>query len=482
MRRNILVLFARQVYGHAFKSRAMQLLLAIMAALLVYAACCGRKIYVQQTASRLLYEQQVRDNWEKMPDKHPHRMAHYGYIVFRPKHLLSIFDFGMESYTGNAIFLEAHRQNTVNFSEAGFSTGMLRFGEISMAMILQLLVPLVIFFAGFHTIAADRENGTLKILLSQGASWKEIIAGKTIGLTGIALSLLLFSVLVLLAVCCSIQGSLLTADVLLRTGSITLCYAAYFFLVCLLTVLMSAVSRTARLALVTLTGIWLLFAVMLPRATQVLGNMLYPSPSRVEFETAIEKDLEKKGDSHDPNDPYYSALKDSVLKAHHVDSVEKLPFNYSGFQMKEGERISAAIYNQHLLTLQNRYEQQNKVTRLSAFINPFAALRNISMATSGTDFYSYTGFQHQAEAYRYRLAQYMNELQIKLISNKKQGDQDKPYSISREYWKTFPGFHYRPTGLGRAMLYELLSLAALLFWIILLVFAAAILSKKLKAL
>jgi ABC-2 type transport system permease protein len=76
----------------------------------------------------------------------------------------------------------------------------------------------------------------------------------------------------------------------------------------------------------------------------------------------------------------------------------------------------------------------------------------------------------------------MNELQIKLISNKKQGEQDKPYSISREYWKTFPGFHYRPTGLGRAMLYELLSLAALLFWIILLVFAAAILSKKLKAL
>ena len=45
---------------------------------------------------------------------------------FRLKHPLSTFDFGIESYTGNAVFLEAHRQNMVNFSEAGFSTGLLR--------------------------------------------------------------------------------------------------------------------------------------------------------------------------------------------------------------------------------------------------------------------------------------------------------------------------------------------------------------------
>lgn len=475
MKPDVLILFARQVYVNAFKNKAVVTLLGIILALQVYAAYSGAAIYQQQTASRLMYQQQVRHNWEKMPDKHPHRMAHYGYIVFRPKHILSFFDPGIESYTGNAVFLEAHRQNTVNFSEAGFSTGMLRFGEISMAMILQVLAPLFIFFTGFATVAADRENGTLKILLSQGTSWKEIITGKTMGLLAIALTVLLFAIVILIAGCLIIPKHQFRADELLRILWLGLCYTLYFGMVCMITVFISAVCQTARLALVTLIGIWLLCAVILPRTTQAMGNFLYASPSRIAFETAIEKDLIKKGDSHDPNDPYYKALKDSVLKAYKVDSVQQLPFNYSGFQMKEGERISAMVYNQHLMALLATYERQNNVARLSAFINPFAALRNISMALSGTDFNSYTRFQQQAEDYRYKLAQHMNELQIKLISNA------HPNNISRAYWKSFPDFKYESKGTATVIKTELLCLEALVSWTVLLAVIAIILSKKLKA-
>jgi ABC-2 type transport system permease protein len=225
----------------------------------------------------------------------------------------------------------------------------------------------------------------------------------------------------------------------------------------------------------------LLLSVVLPRTAQAAGNYLYPSPSKIEFETAIEKDLIKKGDSHDPDDPYYKALKDSLLKVYKADSVQQLPFNYSVFQMKEGERISAAIYNQHLFGLLHTYGKQNNVSRFSAFINPFAALRNFSMAMSGTDFNSYIRFQQQAEDYRYRLAQHMNDLQIKLISNKKLGEHDKPYSISSAYWKAFPGFEYKQLSQAMVMKNEMFSLAALLFWIAMLIMIITILSKKLKA-
>jgi ABC-2 type transport system permease protein len=479
MRSDVLKLLARQVYAGAFTNRAVQLLLAIIMILLVYSAYSGIAIYRQQTQSRLLYQKEVRENWEKMPDKHPHRMAHYGYLVFRPKHVLSFFDPGMESYTGNTIFLEAHRQNSTNFSEAGFSTGMLRFGGISMAMVLQVLMPLVIFFIGFNTIAGDRENGTLKILLSQGVSWKEIITGKAAGLLGIGLTVLLFVVIILMAGCLVIDQ--FSGNNLLRICWLALFYALYFGIVSMIAVIISAVCRTAKVALVSLTGIWLLCAVILPRTTQAMGSFLYASPSRIEFETGIEKDLIKKGDSHDPNDPYYKALKDSILKAYKADSIQQLPFNYSGFQMKEGERISATIYNQHLSALLKTYERQNSLARSSAFINPFAALRNLSMAVSGTDFNTYTGFQAQAEDYRYRLAQHMNDLQIKLISNKKPGEHDKPLSISKTYWKSFPDFRYNSAGLGAVLSGELLSVAAFMFWIALLAMIITVLSKKLKA-
>ena len=475
MRKNTLFLFARQEFQKAFKGRANTVLMAVLVLLIVYAAWNGLSVWKQQTEIRENYQQEVRHNWEKMPDKHPHRMAHYGYLAIRPKHPLSFFDPGVESYTGNIIFLEAHRQNSANFSEAGMSTGLLRFGEISIAMILQVLLPLILFFIGFSTVAGDRENGTLKILLAQGATWQEIIFGKSLGLLSVAMVFLLPVVFVMLLVCIAMDQA--TADVLSRIGWLLLFFSLYYAVVSLVAVLISGISRTAKLALVSLIGIWLLFSVLTPRTTQAIGGWLHPSPSRIAFESGIEKELIRKGDSHDPNDPYYKALKDSVLRANHVDSVKQLGFNYSGFQMREGERISAEIYNRHLKELLKIYEQQNRVSSLSAFIDPFIALRNISMAACGTDFSSYIHFQDQAEAYRYKLAQHMNDLQIKFISNDKKASQN----ISREFWKSLPALEFRAMSHAAMMRQEWIAVIALVAWVMALIAVVMIFSRKFKS-
>jgi ABC-2 type transport system permease protein len=480
MRKNICILIAGQVWRTAFKSKAVIILLAVIALLLAYGAYSGVKIWETQQTTRLQHEKEVRHNWENMPDKHPHRMAHYGYIAFRPKSSLSYFDFGLESYTGNAVFLEAHKQNTVNFSEAGFSTGLLRFGEISMALVLQVLVPLLLFFLGFNTIAADRENNTLKILLSQGASWPEIIAGKSAGLMGMAL-LLFLPAIVITILFWLLQSSGGATEEGLRLGWLLLFYTAYFAIISVIAVTISAISKTSKLALISLISIWLLFTIVLPRATQAFGNSLYPAPSKIELETVVEKELIQKGDSHNPNDPYYKALKDSLLRVYKVSSPEELPFNYSGFIMKEGEKLSSEVYQKHLAALLQTHQKQNNVARLTAFINPYLAIKNLSMALSGTDFNSYVNFQNQAEDYRYQLAQNMNELQIKLISNKKPGKNEKGSSISKNYWKQLPDFHYQPIQQTRIFQNEILSIGALLYWLLALGLLLNILSKKLKA-
>jgi ABC-2 type transport system permease protein len=349
-----------------------------------------------------------------------------------------------------------------------------------MATVLQILVPLVIYFIGFGTIATDKENGTLKLLLSQGASWKEIISGKSLGLMVLSVCILVPAFLILLAGL-FFSKTPWTVDGWTRLLYLLLTYVIYFAVISTTAVMISGISKKAKLALVSLIGIWLLFAIVLPRTTQSAGSYLYPSPSKIEFETAVEKDVLQQGDSHDPNDPHYKALKDSLLSVHDADSIQQLPFNYSGFQMKEGERLSAEVYNHHLDRLLRTYQRQNTISRLSAFINPFAAVKNLSMALSGTDFNSYVRFQEQAEAYRYRLAQHMNDLQIKLISNKKLAETDKPYSISRDHWKAFPDFSYQPLNQWQAIRSEALSVVALLFWSLVLIVLVSILSKNLKA-
>lgn len=471
------LLIAVQFWKSTFRAKSLYGILAVMLLFIAYAAYSGWKTYTTQNEIRLHYQHESRESWENNPDKHPHRMAHYGSFAFRIKHPLSMFDFGLESFTGNAVYLEAHKQNTVNFSEASFSTGLLRFGEISMAMLMQVVLPLIIFFLGFASVASERENGTLKVILLQGAGWTNVLAGKSIGLAGLALLIFVPVAAITSWLLFTASAATMVTDVLMRYAATMIAYLAFIGLLSIITVLISCVSTSSKNALMTLLALWLFTVVLLPRTTQALGNYFYPSPSKIEFETKIERDVIREGDSHNPDDPHYKALKDSVLLAHHVDSVEQLPFNYSGFQMREGERISASIYNRNLEELLDNYRNQNRISKLSAIFNPYQAIRNISMAVTATDFESYVAFQKEAEDYRYKLAQKMNELQMKFISNRKPG----PNVISRDHWKEFPDFEPKFNGIGVALRAELWSVASLLTWCIISLLLIRGISKKAKA-
>lgn len=455
-----------------FKSRAVFSLLIGIGLLLTYAAITGWVSFRQQNETGQRYQQQARQEWLNNPDKHPHRMAHYGHFVFRPKAPLSVFDFGMDGFLGNTLFLEAHKQNSVNFSEAGFSTGLLRFGEISMAMVLQLLLPLLLFFVGFGTVATDRETGTLKLILSQGVSWQQLLMGKYLGLLAVMLSLYGPVMVITGLLWFGLQGRPVSADQIIRLLLLLGVYWLYLSLFCLITVIVSARTKTAKSALVSLIGLWLLLTLVLPRASQALGSYLYPAPSKAKFLADLQADVLKEGNSHNPDDPHFKGLKDSLLTAYGVNSVQKLPFNYSGFVMAEGEKISARLYNDHFGRLLMIYDQQNRFSKMMALANPYLAIRNLSMALSGTDYASYVDFQRQAERYRYDMAQKLNELQIRLISNTKPGRTDKPHRIDRNHWQEIPDFTYQPPGVAGVFEHEATSLLAFAGWAGLLGFVA----------
>ncbi len=466
MRLHIINIISKNLIASAFKNKAATWMVLLLGLMLLMASWLGWQNFQQQQKIRTEYQQHVRKQWLGNPDKHPHRMAHYGYFAFRPKHPLSFFDFGMESYTGVSVFLEAHKQNTVNFSEASLSTGILRFGEMSIAMLLQLLVPLLLLFLGFNSISALKENGTLKIILCQGVSWQELILGKSLGIVSIVLLLFLPVSLITFGFLFSLSGFSLDTDASLRLLILLLSYLAYFILWSIITVLISSLSKTSKGALTSLIGIWLVTMIVLPRAAQALGAARYPTPSKAAFEKALDEDLKKDGDPHNPNDPHFKAIKTSLLRRYKADSISQLPFNYAGYLMYESEKISSGIYNRHRKALLARYENQNRFNRYTAFINPYIAIKNLSMALAGADFASYVDFQDQAEEFRYNLAQRMNKLQIDYISNKKQSGQDKPYSISKKHWEDVPDFKYKFKDCGFVLKKEALSLAALLFWLV----------------
>jgi ABC-2 type transport system permease protein len=457
-----ITIIARQEWASIFRSKIPLALFAVLLIVSLLATFTGWQYVSKFNHQQENAHQQVHDQWMSQPNRHPHRVAHYGYLVFREKSPLSFFDFGLDSYVGNSVFLEAHRQNTVNMSEAGFSNGMLRFGELSMALVLQLLVPLFIIFIAFQTVAGLKQNGVLKILLCQRASYLDILVGKTVGLTAVVWVLFLPLLLVSL-----IAGSLLITgetneETLLRIVLLTVLYALYFLIITILVVTVSAVSKSSKTALTALVLMWMLFFIVIPKSAQTLGSSLHQAPDKIAFERAIEEDVSKQGDSHNPDDPHFANLKAATLKKYGVDSIAALPVNYGALVMQEGENISSGIFNKHFDRLVGIYKSQNAVSSILGFIDPYLAIRNISMSLSGTDFDGFTAFQKQTEKYRFEKTKKLNEIHLTQIKYQN----DNKQKVSAKNWQQQPDFAYEPLPVTENLSAGSLSLAALVLWVL----------------
>jgi ABC-2 type transport system permease protein len=475
-----IAILARQVWNNTVSQSSAKVLILAANSLLITFLFVGFLNQQKHQEQIHGFGQEVREQWENSPDKHPHRMAHYGYLVFREKFPLAFFDYGMDSYLGNVIFLEAHKQNTVNFSEANLSNGLLRFGELSAGMILQVLIPLLIFFWGFDLISRDREQGTLKILFAQGVSGFELIWGRVLGLFLVTLSLIAIPFVLGFGLLFFQQETDLLGQSVAHFVLLGMSYLIYFLILCLVAVWISSRSQSSKSSLISLIGLWLTFTLIVPKVAQVIGQSVYPSLSKIEFDTAVEAELIRQGDSHNPNDPHYAALKDSLLKAHGVDSTYKLPFNYSGYVMREGERLSTQTFLNHQKNLIEQYKNQQSILGVASWIDPYLAIKQLSMGFSGTDYAMYLGFQDQAETYRYQLAQTMNELQIDLISNRVKNSSDPAARLSSEYWEEFPDFH--PTFLSGQEVLEnnRFGLVVMILWLLMMVVTVSYSSYRIR--
>jgi len=463
MKTQVVFLIAKQFFKKTFSNKGLLALLLLFLIVLTYVTVNGWQAFEAHHHVVEHHQEQSRESWENNPDKHPHRMAHFGTFAFRQQHPLSIFDSGIESYTGNAIFLEAHRQNTANFSEASLSTGLIRFGDLNIAILLQLILPLIIFFIGYSSITSEKENGTLKIIYLQGASIKEVLLGKTLGVFFIT-ALFFIPAFIALWSITFLETHVIHSSVLFRAVLLTFGYLLFYLILCSITVIVSGKSESSNKALLTLLGSWLLFFIIIPKTAQVVGNSLHPNLSKIAFKSAIEEEISKQGDSHNPNDPYFNQLKDSILKANNVTDVKDLPFNYSGFLMSKGEEQSAITYQKQHKKLIETYRKQNSISNSLVLLNPYLAIKNLSMSLSATDFETYVNFLLLTEDYRYKQSQHMNNLQMKFISNKAKSSEGKVHVVSKEHWKSAPKFNYEFIPVSKTMSNQLLAIISLLVW------------------
>lgn len=409
-------------------------------------------------AERAGHQARVDHEFEGQPDRHPHRMVHYGHFVFRPLNPLAAFDSGVDAYTGHTLFLEGHRQNSANFGDVRQSSLLLRFGQLTPAFVLQVLAPLLLVFVGHAVLARERESGTLRILLAQGVRAREIVAGKLLALSGVAALLMLPALLALTWIGVATQAPASLA-IALAAG-----YGLWLLIWAVGIIGLSAWFVRGRDALVALLAVWAVSVVLVPRLAPELVASTLALPMRFETDMAVARDLAALGDSHDPDDPYFAGFRKQVLAQYGVSKVEDLPVNYKGLLGMEGERLTSALFERYANASFERQDTQLRRIDRFALLSPVIALRRFSMAAAGTDLQNYRRFVEQAEHHRYRLVQELNRLQAEKLSYA--GDRSSRDSrISQAHWHDFADFHYEAARPSEALRQVAPAAGALLLWL-----------------
>ncbi|RVU46316.1 ABC transporter permease [Rubrivivax rivuli] len=441
------------------RGRAAPLALALWLLLAAVAAFTAWEQRASAAAERERHQHQMDEAFEAQPDRHPHRMVHYGHFAFRPLEALAAFDPGTDAYTGHTLFLEGHRQNSANFGEVRQSSLLLRFGQLTPAFVLQVLAPLLLVFIGHAAVAREREAGTLRVLLAQGLSARTLVAGKALALGSVAALMLLPATLALAAMV-AFGG----APALPALG-LALGYAVALALWVLVVVAVSALCRRGRDALLVLLALWVAVVVAVPRAASELASTQAPLPTRVETDITISRELAALADAHNAGDVRHAAFRQRTLAQYGVSRIEDLPLNYKGLVAMESERQTSELFVRHGNESFARQEAQQAWVDRFAVLSPVLALRRLSMVLAGTDLQAYRRFMEGAEAHRYQMVQALNRLQAEqmTLATDRSSRDDR---ISRVHWQGIAGFEHRPEATGSKLLRAWPAAAALLVWLL----------------
>lgn len=462
---------ARKEFREIIRDGRIKWSAGILAVMLIAALGTAGQRFADISTERASAQEVVNAQFAAQGDKNPHAAAHYGLYAFKPVTPLSFFDTGIASYTGVSVWLEAHNQNDAEGEPARDATAIARFGELTAAFTLQMLLPLLVILLAFPAFAGEREAGTLRQVLSMQVSPVQLLFGKALGAMG-ALSVFIGPILVL-----GMIGLMFAPGGLPYIGHglvLVIVYVVYALIFLFLTLAVSANVRTAQAALVVMVGFWAVSSFVLPRAASDLSRLLYPTPTAVAFEKDIEEAKQSGLNGVSPA-AVIAQRQEQTLALYNADTVEDLPINFQGMIFDIQEKLDNEVFDKFYDELHGIFDQQTGLHQTFSVGSPRMAVQLASMELSGTSLTSHLDFTAQAEQYRRDLIESMNQ---DITFNSEAGQAD--YRAGPELWGSVERFSFEPPPLGETLTRLGPSFMVMFLWLGLSIVAGVLAVRKVQ--
>ena len=456
---------ARKEFSEIVRDGRFKWTAGIMVLLLLTATLAGYQKYSGYMRIQQLAQGESNTQWLKQGDKNPHSAAHYGNYAFKPAGPLAFFDTGISNYAGTAIFLEAHKQNFAIGRPATDQSSVGRFGDLSGAMILQLLMPLLIIFLGFTAFAGERESGTLRQVMSMGVTNRQLLWGKALGVGTVVLIVVVPCVLVGTFVLSMADLHIVGEGMGTRVAALSVGYLIYGGIFLFLTLAVSAWAKTARTALMVLIGFWAFAGFLAPKAASEISKAVHPSPA---FGSWFSDMRSHQIRGLDGESPWITVEKYKVelFRKYNINSIAELPVYWPATRMQKLEELDHPVFDLHFGKIKSSYTEQRRIQDRLGFVAPTLPLRSISMGLAGTDLIQHIKFLEDGEAYRRYMVAEMNGYLSKAAASMNATYSSSNYMRADEkVFSIVPPFEFDPPSLSATLREHRGNFVMLIVWL-----------------
>lgn len=265
-------------------------------------------------------------------------------------------------------------------------------GRFDLAFVITFLLPLLVFAISYNVLSVEREQGTLRLLLSQPLSLRTVLIAKLVVRATVLLGVAVFLPMVLLLIFRAEAREHL-ADVA-AWAVLGIVYGLVWFALC---AWVNSLARSSAFNAMVLIGAWVVIVLILPLLLNLIVSQHHPAPSRIELATQTRlvttRNLNELADRFGRE--YQHVNRPDVLLPR--DGKLEVPDRMRAFF------LSAQTLDAQLDALLDQFdtqlERQQSIVDRWGFISPAVVAHEGMAALSGNDAQRYLEFQRQVKAY-----------------------------------------------------------------------------------
>jgi ABC-type transport system involved in multi-copper enzyme maturation permease subunit len=336
--------------------------------------------------------------------------------VYRPPNILSVFSEGAEKRLGTSAKISHSTVPEISATSDEVNPYMSMFPAMDVSLVLRVVFSALALLVAYNVISGEREQGTLKLILSGTLPRSQLLLGKL--LAGLMILIVPVTIVFILALMFLLSFSMIELTASNWAGIGLMYIASIIFISAMynLGLFFSALMKKSAISLILGLFAWVIFVAVVPSGSIYLATRIRPLEPEEKLEA--QRNLAKQ-EHYDERERVYeqfprvwgpkSDAKGAFGKSYIVACAESCLHDGSNAYplLKSLEsNYGDSIWRIELSRIDS-LSKQNRLARNIARISPLSVYENVMSTLAQSDLGGFQSFIGYTRAYRNRISEYI---------------------------------------------------------------------------